>query len=100
MTAVTNDYAAAPEAELGRIPSVTRLVGLDEHLIRPDDAHAYKTFDGHKVFQQGQEVPVSVDPPGTVAVVRGSRTHEAQDGKLVIDYLVQLKRPGHGAAQL
>jgi hypothetical protein len=94
---MTEEHAAAPAAEIARIPSLTRLVGFDEYLISPDDARAHKAFDGHKVFQHGEEIPV--DPPGTVAIVRGSRTYEAEDGKLVLDYVVQLKQAGNDTDQ-
>lgn len=93
---MTKDHAATSEADVARIPCLTRLVGFDEHLIHPDDTHAFKTFDGHKVFQQEQEIPYG---PGTVAIVRGSRTCEAEDGKLVLDYVVQLKRTGNDTDQ-
>lgn len=48
--------------------------------------------NSYKPFQHGDRIPV--DPPGTVAIVRGSRTVEDEGGELMQEYVVQLERPG------
>jgi hypothetical protein len=48
-------------------------------------------------FQPGHRIPVN--PPGTVAIVRGSGTVKAEGGEMVLEYLVDLEWPGNGVGQ-
>jgi hypothetical protein len=69
------------------LPTWTRLIDLDF-------GRTIRLSNSYKPFQHGDRIPV--DPPGTVAIVRGSRTVEAEGGELVQEYVVQLERPGNG----
>lgn len=74
------DNGAEPE----KLPTATRLVGIDlDHTIR--------FFHEYKPFGLGERIPV--EPPGTIAVVRGSRTVETEGGNLVLEYVVELEQP-------
>lgn len=59
-----------------------------------DFGRTIRLANSYKPFQHGGRIPV--DPPGTVAIVRGSRTVEDEGGELVQEYVVQLERPANG----
>lgn len=65
----------------------TRLIDLDF-------GRTIRLTNSYKPFQPGDRIPV--DPPGTVAIVRGARTVEDEGGELVQEYVVQLERPANG----
>ena len=74
----------------GTLPTATRLVGIDL-------GHTIRAFNLYKPFALGDRI--LVEPPGTVAIVRGSRTVEIEDGELLLEYVVELERPGTGVSQ-
>lgn len=65
VTAMTNDVSSEPKT----LPIKTLLVGMDL-------GHTYRVFNEYRPFGHGERIPV--DPPGTVAIVRGSRTVETE----------------------
>jgi len=79
------DNGAEPE----KLPTATRLVGIDL-------GHTIRVFDEYRPFGRGERV--EVDPPGTFVVVRGSRTVETEDGKLVLEHIVERERPSSGVS--
>jgi hypothetical protein len=87
---MTDDDAAESETQAATLPTQTRLIGFDT-------GDRYGSFSEYKPFQHGDRIPV--DPPGTVAIVRGSRTVETEGGELVLEYVVQLEQPGCGVGQ-
>lgn len=84
---MTDDYTGEPETGTASLPTWTRLIDSDF-------GRAIRLSNSYKVFQHGDRVPI--DPPGTVAIVRGSRTVKAESGELVQEYVVQLEQPGNG----
>jgi hypothetical protein len=54
-------------------------------------------FHEYRPFQPGHRIPVN--PPGTVAIVRGSGTVKAEGGEMVLEYLVDPEWPGNGVGQ-
>jgi hypothetical protein len=86
VTAMTNDHASEPK----KLPTKTLLVGMDL-------GHTYRVFNEYRPFEHGERIPV--DPPGTVAIVRGSRTVETEGGELMLEYVVELEQPGNGVSQ-
>jgi hypothetical protein len=96
VTTMTNDNAAELETRTTTQPTWTRLVGIDSRLVGIDFGQHYGLFKGHKPFQNGERVPV--DPPGTVVIVRGSGVLKPEGDELVLEYVVQLERPGNGVA--
>jgi hypothetical protein len=86
---MSDDYAAESETRDATQATWTRLVGIDF-------GDPYGLYKGYKPFQNGERVPV--DPPGTVAIVRGSRKVETEGGELMLEYVVELEQPGSRAA--
>jgi hypothetical protein len=83
VTAMTDDNASQADT----LPTWTRLIDLDF-------GRTIRLTNSYKPFRHGDRIPV--DPPGTVAIVRGSRTVEDEGGELVQEYVVQLERPANG----
>jgi hypothetical protein len=90
VTAMTDDHAAEPETGTAPQPTWTRL-------IEPDFGRTIRLSNTYKLYQHGERIPV--DSAGTVAIVRASRTVEAEGGELVQEYVVQLERPGNGVGE-
>jgi hypothetical protein len=72
------------------LPTATHLVGIDL-------GRTIRAFNEYKPFAIGDRIPI--EPPGTVAVVRGSRTVETEGGELVLEHVVELERPGNGVEE-
>jgi hypothetical protein len=71
------------EAEPEKLPTATRLVGIDRGRTW--------TFNKYHPFGIGERIPV--DPPGTIAVVKSSRHVETEGGELLLECVVVLERP-------
>ena len=87
VTAMSDDYAAEPETRTATQATWTRLTGFDL-------GHTHGLYKGYKPFQSGERV--AVDPPGTVVIVKGSGVLKPEGDELVLEYVVQLERPGNG----
>lgn len=87
---MTDDNAPQAETQATNLPTWTRL-------IEPDFGRTIRLSNTYKAYRHGERIPV--DSAGTVAIVRGSRTVEAESGELVQEYVVQLERPGNDVGQ-
>jgi hypothetical protein len=83
---MTDDQASEPKT----LPTKTLLVGIDL-------GHTYRVFNEYRTFEHGERIPV--DPPGSEAIVRGSRSVETEGGELTLEYVVELEQPGNGVSQ-